>query len=377
MPHRRVLTILHTESSLGWGGQEFRILLEAAALRKRGHRLLIAAAPDGHILKRAQEQGFETFTVPFKGAFHLPSIIRLRGLLTAQRVDVLNTHSSIDSWCGGIAACFAPRVRVVRTRHLSIPVKRNLPTRWVYTRAAHAIITTGEALREQMIRDNGFDGSRIVSIPTGADLERFDPALHHGGKLRTELGIADDEQVVGTIAMLRRMKGHHVLFDALAAAVAELPRLRLVLVGDVTNDSPVKAELKAQAERLGIAGRVVWAGYREDIPAVLAGLDCVVLPSTKDEGVPQSLTQALAMGRPAIATAVGAIGEIIQDGRTGLLVPPNDAPALARALVSVFADPQAAQRRAAAGQALVRSRYSVAAMADQVETLFDRLCAER
>lgn len=373
------MIILHSESSPGWGGQEFRILAESTAMRRRGHEVLIAASPAGRILHEARAQGFTTVEISFRSRFDPGSIARLRSAILRHRVEVLNTHSAIDGWVGALATRFLPQVKVVRTRHLSIAVHRNWPTRWVYTRGCDAIITTGEALREQLIRDNGYDGARIVSIPTGVDISRFDPATVDKSALRASLrplcpDLTDAEPLVGCVAMLRSMKGHPVLVDAFARALATQPTLRLVIVGEQPHPrSSVKADLIAQCERLGIRPRVIFAGYREDIPQVLAGLDAVVLPSVRDEGVPQGLTQALAMGVPVISTAVGAIAEIVRPEETGLLVPPNDADALAIALRRIFDDPAAARTRSAAGQALIHRDYTVEAMAGKVEALYARL----
>jgi glycosyltransferase involved in cell wall biosynthesis len=375
------MIILHTESSPGWGGQEFRVLAEADAMRRRGHTVLIAAAPAGRILHRAQEQGFATVAAPFRHRFDLDAIAQVRAAIRRHRVEVVNTHSAIDGWVGALATCYLPGVAVVRTRHLSIPVHRNWPTRWVYTRGCHAIITTGEALRLQLMRENGFDGDRIVSIPTGFDPERFDPARADRGALRAALraqcpDLGDDEPLIGCIAMLRSMKGHPVLVEAFAQVLRTHPRLRLVLVGEQPHQqSTVKADLVDQCQRLGLGTRVIFAGYRDDIPQVLAGLDAVVLPSLRDEGVPQGLTQALAMGVPVIATAVGAVAEIVRPEETGLLVPPGDAAALAAAIIRLREDPAGAQRRAAAGRALVLREYTVAAMAERVEALYLRVLA--
>lgn len=367
------MTILHTESSTGWGGQEVRILLEARAMQERGHRVLLACAPDCRLAQRAREWNLPVEGIVFQRSIDGRAILRLRRLMRKERVDVLNTHSSKDSWCGGIAARLARGVKVVRTRHVSIPIKNNLPTRWLYTRLTDAIITTGEKLREQLIRDNGFRAERIVSIATGVDLQRFNPSQYSRQTVREEWGLAPDAPLVGTIAMLRRMKGHNVLIEAAAQVLQQMPQAKFLIVGDIPSASPLKQQLEEQVARLGIGGSVIFAGYREDVPEILAALDCVVLPSTRDEGVPQSVAQALAMARPVVATDVGATAELIEDGVTGILVPPGDAAALATGILSTLREPEQASQRALVGQQRVRERYSVERMAEQVERLYERL----
>lgn len=370
------MTILHTESSTGWGGQEFRILLEARAMQERGHRVLLACAPDCRLAQRAREWNLPVEGIVFRRSMDWRAILRLRRLMRQERVDILNTHSSKDSWCGSLAARLARGVKVVRTRHVSIPIQNNLPTRWLYTRLTDAIITTGEKLREQLIRDNGFRPEKIVSIATGVDLQRFNPSRYSHLTVREELGLSPETPLIGTIAMLRRMKGHHVLMDAAAQVLRQMPQVKFLIVGDIPSASPVKANLEEQVARLGIGGSVLFAGYREDVPEILAALDCVVLPSTRDEGVPQSVAQALAMARPVVATDVGATAELVENGVTGILVPPNNATALAEGILSVLRDPTTASQRALVGQQRVRERHSVERMAEQVERLYERLMLE-
>lgn len=372
------MRILHTEASRGWGGQEFRILAEMRAMRARGHELWLAAAAGSPVAVGAEKDGFPVLPLPFSGPADLGTVLGLRGALRRHRIDVLNPHSARDGWSSAVAGRLVPGAAVVRTRHLSIALHNNWPTRWVYTRGCDHIVTTGEALRLRLMADNGLDGRRITSVPTGVDLQRFDPARHDRSAFRRELGAGDGEQLVGTVAMLRRMKGHPVLLAAAARVLAQRPGTRFVLVGDVPpTQSSVRTELEAQARALGIADRVVFTGYREDIPAILAGLDLVVLPSIKDEGVPQGLAQAMAMGRPVIATSVGAVEELVVPGRTGLVVPPGDEPALTAAILATLGDPAATAARTAAARSHVLDTYSVEAMALHMEQVYGQAIAFR
>ena len=342
-------------------------------MQERGHRVLLACAPDCRLAQRAREWNLPVEGIKFQRSIDWRVILRLRRLMLSERVDVLNTHSSKDSWCGGIAARLARGVKVVRTRHVSIPIKNNLPTRLLYTRLTDAIITTGEKLRQQLIQDNGFRAERIVSIATGVDLQRFNPSQYSRRSGREELGLSPDAPLVGTIAMLRRMKGHNVLIDAAAQVLQQIPQAKFLIVGDIPSASPVKANLEEQVARLGIGGSVIFTGYREDVPEILTALDCVVLSSTRDEGVPQSVAQALAMARPVVVTDVGATAELVENGVTGILVPPSNAAALAEGILSVLREPETASQRALSGQQRVRERYSVERMAEQVERLYERL----
>ena len=204
---------------------------------------------------------------------------------------------------------------------------------------------------------------------------RFDPARGDRAAVRREFKVADDEPLVGMIAMMRPMKGHRVLFAALPRIAALVPRLRLLVVGEALDDNPLPGELRAEAARHGLADRVQFAGYRTDMPNILAALDLKVLPSVCDEGVPQVLSQAMAMGVPVVSTSVGAIGELVEDGVTGRLVAPHDADALAEAVAAQLTDRANAARMAVAARERVRLRYSVEVMAERTERLYQRLMA--
>jgi glycosyltransferase involved in cell wall biosynthesis len=166
-----------------------------------------------------------------------------------------------------------------------------------------------------------------------------------------------------------------VLFAALPRIIALVLRLRLLVVGEALDDNPLPGELRAEAARHGLADRVQFAGFRTDVPAILSAFDLKVLPSVCDEGVPQVLSQAMAMGVPVVSTAVGAIGELVEDGVTGRLVAPHDADALAEAVAAQLNDRANAQRMAVAARERVRLRYSVEVMAERTERLYQRLMA--
>ena len=188
------LSILHTESSCGWGGQELRIISEAEGFRLRGHAVCIAAPPEARIYAEAGRRGLAALALPI--AKKRPAgIVALRRELASRRWDVVNTHSSTDSWLAALALATLPRVArvpLVRTRHISAPISRNAATRWLYGSATAHVVTTGEALRRQVIDEAGLDAARVTSVPTGIDLERFCPGDR--AQARAQLGLPADAQ---------------------------------------------------------------------------------------------------------------------------------------------------------------------------------------
>lgn len=216
-------------------------------------------------------------------------------------------------------------------------------------------------------------------IPNGVDLAAF----HADAEARTaflrECGLPPDCFVIGAVGRIERNKGFNVLLDAFALIAERYPRARLVIVGDVLFEHPrdVKQELIRQARTLGVADRVVFTGFRDDIPTVMAGLDVLVHCPLEREGFGLILIEAMACGRPVIAAALGGMAEVAFAGENGLLVPPGDPEAIAAALARLLDDPALARRLGAAGQRIVRERFSVERQAAAVECLYDWLLGQK
>ena len=339
--------VLHTEASLGLGGQEIRILSEVRWLLDHGWDALIACRPESRLLAEARAAGAPVAAVAMRGTLDVGALLRLRALMRARGVALVHTHSSVDSWLATVAARSLGRP-VVRGRHVTIPIRRR---RALVYRLADHVITTGEAVAVQ-VRAAGVPAERISAISAGVDTARF-----HGGvsgkSVREELGLAD-APVVGLVANVRGSKGHAVFLEAAREMLARRPHARFLIVGDGVGFDDVRRRVR----EMGLDTSVIMTGFRRDIPEVMAALDVLVLPSIRSEATSQVVPQALAVGTPVVAAATGGLPEIVRDGETGRLIAPGDASALARAVLSLLDDPERAREMALAGQALIRSRYS-------------------
>lgn len=363
------MRILHTEWSDGWGGQEHRVLSEMAGMQARGHFVALAARPRGRIRHQAEAAGIPVLTLPMRGSLDVVSVFRLRRFLREQSFEIVNTHSGVDSWIGSLAAKWAGTPVLLRTRHLNLPLNRSwlnfvhhLPDR---------IITCGEAIRTELISRNDFPAEQLVSIPTGVDFENFKPARARI-VVREKLGLAEPDFVLLMVGILRTVKGHDIALKAFASILTEIPQARLVLAGD----GPWQRELERVASGLGVASRVQFLGFRNDVADLMGAAD-MLLHTSRSEGVPQSVTQALSAGLPVVATRVGGIPELITDEKNGLLVPPENPEATAAAIRRVFQDRDFARRRAALGRAEVEARFSLKTMVDRTERLCAQLLAEK
>jgi glycosyltransferase involved in cell wall biosynthesis len=352
--------ILHTEASLGWGGQEIRVLTEARGVIRAGHEVLLAAPAEARIAQEAPRFGVPVRALPI-GRKRPGGVVALRSLLGD--FDVVNTHSSTDTWLVALAcATLSGAPPLVRTRHISAPMPRNAATRWLYTRATDRIVTTGERLRTQVIDETGVDAARVVSIPTGIDLERFRPGDQAAA--RSALGLPGDGPIVGIVATLRSWKGHRFLLDALAAMARK--DVRLVVVGD----GPQRAALEQRAAQPDLVGRVTFAGNRDDVERWMQAFDLFCLPSYANEGVPQALMQAMACGLAVLSTPVGSIDEIVTDGTSGVLVPPSDARALQAAIERLLGDEAARRELGRQAQATARERFGESLMVERMLAVF-------
>jgi len=259
---------------------------------------------------------------------------------------------------------------VVRTRHVSTPVNNSRTTRWLYQRATRHIVVTGEALKTQLVRDNGFDPARITSVRTGIDLARFAP--RDARAARAALGV-DARPAVIILATLRDWKGHDDLLDAWTIVRARVPGWQLLVVGD----GPRRAHLEQRVTDMALSDEVTFAGNQDDVPAWFACAQLTVLPSFGDEGVPQSLMQAAACGLPAISTPIGAIAEAVIDGKTGMLVPPRAVPALATALERLMTDVDMRERMGRAAHARAQEHFGIERMLVAMEDVFRRASGGR
>ena len=354
--------IVHTESSLGWGGQEIRILTEAEGMLTRGHRVTLLCPRESTIYSEAISRSIPVVALPIARK-SLQGLYAVVQWLKNHRDNVVNTHSSTDSWLVALAVqLLRNQPPIVRTRHISAAIPDNLPTRWLYTQACRHIVTTGEALRQQLITVNGYSGERITSVPSGVDTGHFVP----GNRIiaRRKLGLDETALLIGIVATLRSWKGHYYLIEAFARLTDK--HARLVIVGD----GPQRAPLNKQIAERNLGDRIIMAGNQRDVLPWLQAMDIFVLPSYANEGVPQALVQAMLCALPVITTTVGSIQEAVQHERTGLIVEPKNSEALVCTVERLIGDAALRQRLGEAAHLWAQERFGLSSMLNKMETIF-------
>jgi len=368
------LNIIHTESQPGRGGQTLRVLREAQGLAARGHQVAVACRPDSALAEMARDAGLSVyrFAFPRRGFFSPGLIWRLYRLFRKLRPDVVHTHTSIDSWAAGLAARLAKVPVVVRTRHIQAPVTAGLFNRLLYGRIADKIITTGEPVADTLAQELHLPRAHFISIPTGVDLTRF---TGEGAreKVRAEWGLTPEQPAIGLIAAFRKMKNIPLFLEVAQELNKTWSQARFFVVGD----GPLRPSLEAYAKELGIAEVTTFTGHRRDIPDVLSALDIVALTSSRGEGVPQTITQALAMGRPVAATEVGGVSDAVRPEETGLLVPPDNCEAMTATLDRLLREPELAAKLGQAGRRWIEEKFSEASMLAAAENLLLSLRREK
>lgn len=362
------LRILHTESSCGWGGQEIRILSEAAGMIKRGHHVTILTCPTAALYQAALERKIPVVALPIEKK-SLSALFALARWLYKHRdaFDVINTHSSTDSWLLALARLFVinKSIPIIRTRHISAKVGKDFTTRWLYLNATKHIVTTGEKLRQDLCGHNNFPLERMTSVPTGIDLNYFIPQEKNLARAKLHLS---ERPILGILAVLRSWKGHHYLFEAWEKLQPQLDNWQLLIVGD----GPMRGKLEADVNSRAWRHSVVFAGNQHNVVDWLNAMDVFVLPSYANEGVPQSIMQAMACQLPIVSTTIGAIPEIIIPDETGILVPPKDTKALVGMLEQLMSDPKLQQKLGQNARQYALRNFSDETMLDKMEHIFRR-----
>ncbi len=367
------LTIVHTESHRQWGGQEIRIFNECAWMHGRGHRVVVIAPRASCLYRRAREQGWRTHAVAFRDLGLPLDMLRLRGLLKKIRPHVFNTHGNIDSKAGLAAAWGLGIPCVIRSRHHSPPVRPSWYNRLLYRRLCDVVFTTGDVITRQLVADLDAGRRRVITITSGIAVPGTLPDPEDARRrLAAELGLAEGARFIGCVSLLDPGKGQDVLIDAFARLAAVFTRHHLVFVGDGDYGRELRRQVPAS-----IAGRVHFPGFREDPWPCFRALDCHVLASTRYEGTPQVILQAMFAGCPVVATRTGAIPGIVRHGVTGLLAAPGDAASLAAAIRNTLAEPREAARRAREALRYVRTHHTLDAMGEKTLSVYRKVLAAK
>lgn len=385
-------TVIHVITRLDWGGSAQNTLLTVLGHdRSRYVPLLVAGkagrwdaqggdrATDANGL-RLTEAGIRWLLVPTLTRAVSPlkdvaAFCRLVTLFRKERPEIVHTHTSKAGALGRLAAWLTGVPVVVHTPHGHIFYGHfgRFASRiflWIeraLTKQTQRVIALTEAERDETLSCGVGRAEQFAVAPSGIDLARFRAAASAGRSRPDWLGCPSDALVIGSVGWLTEVKGHRFLIEAFAKLKPNHPRLHLAIVGS----GELREPYVALAARLGLRDSIHLLGDRQDIPACLACMDLFVLPSL-NEGMGRALIEAMAAGLPVVASRVGGVPAIVEDRRTGLLVPAGDAGALASALGELLDRPAWAKELGSAASRSIGDRFGADAMVREIESVYDK-----
>jgi glycosyltransferase involved in cell wall biosynthesis len=341
---------------------------------------------EGSMLYYARARGVEPIVVPEmvgQAAFGPRDVAALRALvplIRSFRPHIVHTHTAKAGFLGRIAARVARVPVVIHTYHghvlsgyygrgMNIALRRmEQALGWV----SDCLVAVSDRVRDDLVAYGVARRERIRVILLGLDLAPFFEAEAHRGAFRREVGLSPSDLVVGIVGRIFPIKNHRLFLDAASRVAGREPAARFVIVGD----GQLRAETEAHARALGLESRVLFTGWREDLPRICADLDLLAVSSI-NEGTPVSAIEAMAASRPVVATRVGGLVDLLDDGVTGRLVTPGDPDALSAAILDLLGDPARRARMGAEARQVAHERYRAERLVRDVAALYEELLAEK
>jgi L-malate glycosyltransferase len=370
------LRVLYTVNRMDVGGSQTHLVQVLRLLdRRRFEPMLCCLTGRGALLETAKETGVTVVSVGLRGLKSPAAIgpmLQLSRFMRGERIDIVHNYLLRANLVGTLAAR-AARVPLVLTSKRGCHERSGLElaSARLSNRLADCVTTNANAVREFVHDREGCPLDKMVVIPSGIDTDRFTPLP--AGDYRSRLGLRPEQRVVGIVTRMRVRKGVEEFLRAMATVRQQIPTATAIVVGEVELDP----SLSALVRELGLQDHLHLLGRRSDVAEVLSAMDVFVL-SSHDEGMSNAILEAMAMQIPVVATDVGGTGEVVQPGRTGLLVPPKDPTALAQAITQILTvPPESATAMGRRGREVVIERFSAHSMVRQMEDLYAHLLEAR
>jgi glycosyltransferase involved in cell wall biosynthesis len=384
------IKIVRIIGRLNVGGPAIHVVNLTAGLNPDRYRPLLVAGSEndaeGSMLDFALSHGVRPTVVPeIVTTFSLAlrdakALWKLYWLIRKERPHIVHTHTAKAGFLGRVAARLAGVPIIVHTFHGHVlhgyygAVKNELLRRveqslaWVTDR----VVTVSEQVKSDLVSYGIAKAEKISVVPLGFDLEPFLNSHIHQGAFRREIGLTDDHKLIGIVGRIFPIKNHNLFLESAACISAHEPSARFIIVGD----GVLRPDLERRTRELGIGHRVLFTGWRHDLPRIYAALDVLVV-SSDNEGTPVSAIEAMTAGCPVVATRVGGLPDLVDDQRTGRLVPPRDPKALASAVLDLLRSPQMAREFGKMAQAFVLQRFTVQRLLGDMDHLYNQLLADK
>ena len=385
---KRKLNIFQIIGMTHRGGSGASAAILAKKLVERGHRVIyvcnknslgyeLLSKTDAILIASVVMSNRKRLTIKFIKQF-LKDISQIRKIIDEEKVDVLHVHCSPEYWIGALAHKLSRQKPVfVRTRHIPIPVKKKFINSYLFNKTDR-VITASELIRKNYFNNKGYDESKLVTIYDGVDCRKFNPNVC-GEEIRKEFNIKDGEFLIGNIGRLEKVKGHSFFLQSIGEVAKKIQNIKVVIVG--WRDNKFKDEDMEEMEKIikekGIEGRVIFAGFRNDVEKIMAAIDLFVLSSIGSEGSSRATFEAMAMAKPCVVTGVGILPELIEDGVNGFLIPPENPHLMAEAILKLIEDKNKAKEFGLASYRKVLSNFTDEIMVEKTINLYYKMLEER
>lgn len=368
------MNVLHTECGLNWGGQEYRTLIEANWLNQNGHQAWVACDQRSEMYARGLGLSAAVVPVSMRNNADLFGLSKLLQLCQTHKIDIIHTHGPKDSWLCYPLHCMG--FPVVRSRHVTVPIKPGFQHSYIYKRGCRRVIATAEIIRDTLRVVNRLDPERIDVVGEGVDFKEYHPGVD-GSPFRREQNVPLDAPFIGNIGMMRGDKGQHFFLDAALEVLKKHPDARFIMVGEGIGGRRVEKELRARIQQAGEQHRILMPGYRWDVPNIIAALDIVVIASIEVEAQSRIVPQTFASKRAMIATDVGGIPELLKNEVNGLLVERESGTALAKAIERLIENPSLRLRLAEKGYEFAQKELSLDRMMEKTLAVYEKAIRQK
>jgi glycosyltransferase involved in cell wall biosynthesis len=362
-------TVLHLIETSGPGGAEKIFLSVIAGLNPERYRSVACLLREGWVAEQLRQLAVPTWVIPQRHSLDVDWIIHLARRLRSHGVDLMHAHEFGMNVYGSLLSVFTG-IPIVMTVHgknyYTQKLRRRLAYRFVAIQGQ--VVAVSEDLKTYLVNSVGIPGARITVLHNGINLEQFCVGRDQREQVRRELCVSDTQFLIGTVGNLYPVKGQTDLLNAAAKVLTRFPQTVFFLAGR----GPLLADLQRETHILGIEKHIRFLGFREDVPALLAAADIFVLPS-RSEGLSVSILEAMAAGKPVVATDVGGNRESIIEGQTGFLSRSGDAAALAEGLCRLLDHPDQIPSIGREGRRRVGDLFSVQKMVSNYEAVYETL----
>lgn len=364
------IAIAQVCSSRAWGGMEMHVGILSEQLLKRGYEPIVFCRKNSEIWKDAQYRGIKTVSFQPSNYFSPIEIVRFIFAIKKNKIKLAHVHYSRDLWTTTPAVKLAGSIPTVFIKHIGTQKpKMDFIHKAIYKNVCH-IIAISKVIKQNILNTHPVKNENVSIVYHGLDLDTFKNVQENRQKIRREFGIAENDILIGTVGRLQIGKGHLEFVEMAAGLLKKYVNLKFLIVGEPTRGEEDKAELiYSKAKKLGLSDSLIFSGFRDDIPDVLAAMDIFAFPSHA-EAFGLVVIEAMAASLPVVSSNCDGILDIVVDQKTGLLVAPKISQELSSAVEALVIDQEKRIRFGANGFKRVKEKFTIEKMTENVESIY-------